>query len=290
MHLSLLALPVALVATAQIAAATAEPALSRELQSLVDSERAFSRTSGERGVKEAFLEFFAEDSINFQPEPGPALERIREWPAPTRPVVLSWMPVFADISRAGDMGYTTGPTLSHDTGADPRPDRHGYYFSVWRKQGHGDWKVAIDVGVGLPGLQSPAPELRAASAPGYASGNTRDARAQRTAILALEQEPGADAKHAAEETRLHRDGIFPVIGRSAVVADLAQRAAPTRFEPVNAIVSSSADLAYSYGAFARGEPAQAGAEHGYYTHVWKRTPDGAWQIVAQVEQLVTEEE
>jgi ketosteroid isomerase-like protein len=290
MRLSLLALPAVLLTAAPLVA-SAEAALSPAVASLVESERTFSRTAGERGVKESFLQFFGEDSINFQPEPGPALARIREWPQPQRAIVLSWEPVFADVSHAGDMGYTTGPTLSHDLGDDPRPDRHGYYFSVWRKQGHGDWKVALDVGVATPGLQSPAPELHAASAPGFTSSKARDARAQRTAILALEQEPGADATHAAEESRLHRDGMFPVLGRTAVVADLARRGGPTRFEPAEAVVSESADFAYSYGAFTRdATTATAGGEHGYYAHVWKRTSDGAWQIVAQIEQLVEDEE
>lgn len=258
--------------------------LTPELSALVESERSFSRTAGVKGVKQAFLEYFAEDSIGFQPEPGPAIAHIRDWPPPKRPdTVLSWEPVFADISRSGDMGYTTGPTLTHDTGPDPRPDRHGWYFSVWHKQANGEWKVAIDVGVATPGEPSPKPELRAAGAPGYASGKPGEVDAQRTAILALEREPGADARHAAEESRLHRDGVFPILGRAALVADLAQRSGPTLAEPQEVIVSSSADLAYGYGSFTRG--GASAKEHGWYTRVWKRNPAGDWALVAQVEQL-----
>jgi ketosteroid isomerase-like protein len=270
------------------ASAVATTGLTPELSALVESERSFSSTAGVKGVKESFLEFFAADSISFQPDPGPAIARIRDWPPPRRPdAILSWEPVFADISHAGDMGYTTGPTLTHDTGPEPRPDRHGWYFSVWRKQASGEWKVAIDVGVGTPGEPSPKPELRAASAPGYASGKADEIDAQRTAILELERKPGADARHAAQESRLHRDGVFPILGRAAVVADLAQRPGKTLAEPKDVVVSSSADLAYGYGSFTRG--ASTGpSEHGWYTRVWKRSPAGDWEMVAQIEQLAQE--
>jgi ketosteroid isomerase-like protein len=269
--------------------AVAAAGLTPELSALVESERSFSRTAGVKGVKASFLEYFADDSIGFAPEPGPALEQIRTWPPPKRTdTVLSWDPVFADISRAGDMGYTTGPTLTHDTGPEPRPDRHGWYFSLWRKQANGEWKVAIDIGVATPGELSPKPVLRAASAPGYAGGNAGEVDAQRTAILKLEREAGADARHAAEETRLHRDGVFPILGRAAVAADLAQRPGPTLTEPKDVIVSSSADLAYGYGSFTRSASGRAATEHGWYARVWRRTPSGDWQMVAQIEQLAQE--
>jgi ketosteroid isomerase-like protein len=261
--------------------------LTPELSALVESERSFSRTAGAKGIKEAFLEYFAPDSVGFAPEPGPAIEQITGWPASQRTdPLLSWEPAFADISHAGDMGYTTGPTLTHDTRPDPRPDRHGWYFSVWRKQADGEWKVAIDLGVATPGELSPKPALRAASAPGYVAGKADEVGAQRAAILALERESGADSRHAAEESRLHRDGVFPVLGRAAIVADLAQRPGPTIAEPRDVIVSTSADLAYSYGSFTRGASQDEKKDHGWYTRVWKRNPAGAWEMVAQVEQLV----
>jgi ketosteroid isomerase-like protein len=286
MRIAFVMLGVMLVAGLRTAAA-ADTALTPALGALAEAERSFSRYAGEHGAKDAFLAFFAPDSIDFEPEPGAAIARIQTWPAPKRVSVLSWGPVFVDLSHAGDMGYTTGPTLGHDLGDDPRPDRHGYYFSVWRKQANGDWKVALDVGIATPGTESPARDLRAAAAPGYATGASNEIPAQREAILALEREPGADAKHAAKESRLHRDGVFPILGHDAVVADLAKRVGPTQARPVDVVVSSSADLAYGYGTFTRVAESSSG-EHGYYARVWKRNPAGTWEMVAQVEQLAEE--
>jgi len=284
MRLALVVLGAALAVGIRPTAA-ADAALTPAQMTLAEAERSFSRYAGEHGVKDSFVAHFAPDSIDFEPDPGPAIARISAWPAPKRASVLSWGPVFVDLSRAGDMGYTTGPTLGHDVGENPRPDRHGYYFSVWRRQPNGDWKVAIDIGIATPGAESHAPELRAASTPGYAKGAASEIPTQREAILALEREPGADAKHASAETRLHRDGVFPILGRDAVVADLAKRAGPTQSQPVDVVVSSSADLAFGYGSLSRGETGGSVSEHGYYARVWKRNPTGAWEMVAQIEQL-----
>jgi ketosteroid isomerase-like protein len=281
MRLAIVPVAAMLAATA-LFPARADVKLDPRLTALADAERSFARTAGERGIKDSFLAWFAEDSIDFEPDPGPAIARIQAWPAPKHRVQLSWEPVFLDLSRDGDMGYTTGPTLVHDLDDDPRPDRHGYYFSVWRKQKNGEWKVALDAGIGVPGIETPPRKLQAAIALGYAKGKAKEASAQRDAILALEREPGADARHAAEETRLHRDGVYPILGRSEVLADLARRAGPTHFEPAEAVVSASVDLAYSYGSFTRGQGANG--ERGYYAHVWKRAPSGKWSIVAQIEQ------
>jgi ketosteroid isomerase-like protein len=284
MRLALIVFGAALAACVRPVAA-ADAALTPALSALAEAERGFSRYAGEHGVKDSFLAHFAPDSIDFEPDPGPAIARISQWPAPKRASVLSWGPVFVDLSHAGDMGYTTGPTLGHDLGENPRPDRHGDYFSVWRKQPDGQWKVALDVGIATPGAESPAPELRAASSPGYTKGAASEIPAQREAILALERESGTDAKHRAEESRLHRDGVFPILGHDAVVADLAKRPGPTQAQPVDVVVSSSADLAYGYGSFTRGAKDGASGEHGYYARVWKRTAAGTWEMVAQVEQL-----
>ncbi len=43
--------------------------LSPALASLAEAERAFAKTSVEKGTREAFITFFADDGINFEPHP-----------------------------------------------------------------------------------------------------------------------------------------------------------------------------------------------------------------------------
>src|SRR3982750_3505507 len=126
----------ALLAFSPTTAFTQNENLSPALRSLVEAERAFARTSVEKGVRDSFFEFFAEDGINFTPHPTNTRESIRKSPPPaTRPpITLNWEPAFADISQAGDLGYTTGPFWVTDQSPQKRPTRHGFYFSIWKKQ------------------------------------------------------------------------------------------------------------------------------------------------------------
>src|SRR5262249_11512065 len=114
------------------------------LQSLVDAERGFSRTSVEQGMRDAFLGNLADDGIVFQPLPvnGKSVWAARAKPAST----LIWEPAFAEVSAAGDLGYTTGPWELRPQADADRPTLHGHFHTVWRRAPGGPWKVAVDIG------------------------------------------------------------------------------------------------------------------------------------------------
>jgi ketosteroid isomerase-like protein len=293
--LALLLLAFALVAPAQQGGYT--PALV----SLVEAERAFSRTSVERGVRESFLAFFADDGINFQPHPTNTREALLKRPAPaTRPpVTLYWEPVFADVSRAGDLGYTTGPYRLSDRSAERRPTQHGYYFSIWKRQPDGAWKVVVDVGISTPAPDDAERRLRFQAAwqpsPAKTTAVTSDPERERALLLKADRDfleaagkrgaLKAFQAHLGDEARLHRDGIFPLTTRDAVRAYLSRKQSVLSGEPLKADVAQSNDLGYTYGRYELREGgAQAAAattEKGYYVRVWKRDRPGAdrWKIV-----------
>jgi ketosteroid isomerase-like protein len=54
---------------------------------------------------------------------------------------LQWTPVRADVSTAGDVGYTVGTYEALMNGATEK----GKYVVVWKKQSDGTWKVAEDI-------------------------------------------------------------------------------------------------------------------------------------------------
>ena len=71
-----------------------------DLKSMVETERAFSRASAEKGIRESFAEFIATDGILFRPGPVLGKKWMQEHPLPasaTRPL-LTWRPIFAAIS------------------------------------------------------------------------------------------------------------------------------------------------------------------------------------------------
>ena len=62
---------------------------------------------------------------------------------------LSWKPVGADVAASGDLGYTWGNWKYQA----PDTAYYGNYFTAWKKQKDGSWKVALD-----GGNSSPKPE------------------------------------------------------------------------------------------------------------------------------------
>ena len=282
---------------------------SPELRSLVEAERAFARRSLDVGWREAFLEYFADDAISFAPDPGNAKARLRQRPATPRPIpyTLDWWPVFAGISNAGDMGFTTGPSVGTDNTKPGAQPNYGYYFSVWKRQPDGTWKVALDVGTDAPEIaDQPSARRRFGAAPSSRwkarrkesdpEKERRRVERDREALLKLEREVFANKEdeelvgnygsRLVRNARLHRTGFVPFVGGDAILSHLYLRAARLSWQPAAAEIAESGDLAYTYGAYEltlRGEGNAAGqTERGHYAHVWQRDERGDWWLVADV--------
>src|SRR6266404_8866199 len=92
-------------------------------RALVEMEHAFAKAAATKGTRDAFLEFLADDGIIFQP--GPVNGKKFWTERPSRKGLLSWEPVFADVSRAGELGYTTRPWEFRPDGPDDQPVAFG---------------------------------------------------------------------------------------------------------------------------------------------------------------------
>lgn len=264
---------------------------------VAEAERAFARRSVETGWREAFLEFFADDAVSYAPDPGNAKERLLKRPPTPRPqkVILHWWPVYADISRSGDMGLSTGPSVAYENTPERKAVYHGYYFSVWKVRPDGTWKVAIDIGVETPppaaaDLES-AP-LRTAPAPATEwKWLVGDPKVVVSALLDDERKAsrkfaGGDvAKHYGgllrEGARLHRAGLLPLVGQTEIAAHLAGQARKLTWQPAAGDVSRRGDFAYTYGAYEL-TTKDATVERGYYLHVWRRDTMAPWRLAADV--------
>ena len=120
---------------------------------LLQADRDFSALSEKEGMFTAFLAFIADDGVILRDNAYPAKGKstLRDYYAgkSDTSTVLTWEPVYADISAGGDLGYTYGIyTLRvKATGELSR----GTYVSVWKKQSDGTWKFVLDSGTqGLP--------------------------------------------------------------------------------------------------------------------------------------------
>src|SRR5690349_2482728 len=82
--------------------------LQADFDALVETERAFSKLSVEKGIKESFVAYIADDGVLFR---GGAFVQGKPWTQehPNPPASLAWWPTQAGISSSGDLGWTTGP-------------------------------------------------------------------------------------------------------------------------------------------------------------------------------------
>lgn len=253
-----------------------------DLASLLEAERAFARASLDKGMKESFLRFLAEESVLFRPGPVDGRKWIADHPA--TPGTLSWEPTFAEISRAGDLGYTSGPWEYKEARPDAPPPAYGHFMSIWRREAKGTWRVALDLGNSHPKAEGPAEPLTFREpGPGAATGGDP------AAVLAAEEAfsrasaaqgiGAAFAAHAASDVRLLRDGARPAVGVAQATALLGEGKEKLAWEPAAAEMAASGDLGYAFGEYrAAGQPAGAGKPAGYYARVWRREAGDNWRI------------
>jgi hypothetical protein len=184
-----------------VAAGVLAASLPAPLAEMAETERAFARRAAQVGVRDAFLEFFAEDSIRFDAEPGPARPALlRQTPQPPSVVELTWEPRLGDVAASGEIGYLTGPA-TRVLHADPaQPVATIVYFSIWRRQANGAFKVLIDQGISTPTAARFAPGFVRADASDRYIGSAADAQS----TLAAADRSSAPA--LARDARIYRDG------------------------------------------------------------------------------------
>lgn len=279
---------VAVVAIAAAAFTAPQPEIPAALQAMVDTERAFAQACTQKGIRDSFLDYFAVDSIAFNPAPISATDRLRQRPArPFSEFELRWEPRTGDVAASGELGWLTGPsTFTDHTVPDSRP-QPGNYLSVWRRQPDGRWRVFIDQGSQPPQEVSFAPGFTRFAFPSRYTG--RDSKESASASLAAADRDlnaalakGAGEAYAAFTTpasRLHRSGFMPPIGRAAIESWMKEHAASMKARTGAAESALSGDLGYSYGTF-EVPPAKPGA----YVRVWQRDASGKWFVVADVTQ------
>jgi ketosteroid isomerase-like protein len=298
--LSLLASAVATRGTAQSPRAKLPPLPSGEkdfpksLAPVVGAEHAFAEYSIAHGMKEAFLNFAAPDGVIFRRGPVNAIEAwTRTTPAPSG--LLTWWPVYADVSGAGDLGYTTGPYEFREKPSDEKPSGAGHYFTIWRRQPDGSWKFVVDLGVQHDAPASPETVLLHPAWLSSAKGKPRaDAGAAGRSLLEAERSLSEESSkkgmtsallaRADETLRLYGQNSFPVVGREAVRKTLKTMSEFITWKPSKTDAAASGDVGYAFGTYElRANPSdEKPAEQGNYARVWRRQGKGPWRVVFNV--------
>jgi hypothetical protein len=250
------------------------------LQRMVGTERAFAAATAEVGVRDGFLAFFAPDAVTIaagkdgagavvQPaRPGLVARPLAKLPLLSE---LMWAPFTGQISSDGAMGWLTGAYVNL-TKLDHRITARGAYFSVWKRQADGLYRVWLDEGISLPQTWDNAGDFRVAPDP-----DTGAAGAPSETLDAAERSVAAGGAawraRLSHDVRLHRDGEMPFVGRDAASAWAGVLWSNVAFAPLKIDEAASHDLGLTMGGY------DAGAEHGTWIRVWKRDVTGRYRIV-----------
>jgi ketosteroid isomerase-like protein len=262
-------------------------ALPQALEQMIETERAFAARALVVGWKQAFLEYFATDAVGFaEGAAGLAKEQIAKRPDPPKEVQLLWEPRLGDVSASGEIGYLTGPVRTIVPSRNKGQPTHSNYFSVWKRQRDGSYRVVMDVGVDTPSAVPYAAGFTRPSYSGRFSGDYDEntpplGAADGVLNSALRSNQGrAYRGRLAAGARLFRPGMLPIVGERNIArwADTqpAYALSDTRYSEA----ARSGDLGYTWGTYAM--PTAKGRQEGFYVRVWVRDRSGQWRLAADV--------
>lgn len=255
---------------------------SQALQRMVATERAFAAATAEVGVRDGFLAFFADDAVRVVGSPEaavvPARAALEAQALQKLPIAnqLIWEPFTGHVSSDGTLGWLTGGYVQLNQ-AQRDVVAQGAYFSVWKRQANGTWRVWLDEGINLPQVWQGAAPFRVAPDPDTgATGTSSETVDQAEASIAASRD--AWLARLGKDVRLHINARMPIVGREAVTSTPP---AEMRYRVLRTEAAASGDLAVTIGSFdmVRG----SGPTHGTWVRVWKRDITAHWRIVFQTE-------
>jgi ketosteroid isomerase-like protein len=251
-----------------------------DLDKLADTERAFARTALEKNTKVAFLEFMTNDALAFVPVRTRAKDY---WSARAENAsALVWAPNFGDIARNGILGYTTGNWEFRPKGKSDAPVAFGNFVTIWLRQPSGQYRWVLDIGINHDKPEKYSEEFTPIST--SSAGNPRRLSAADAANRFYEMANSvgvqkAYAQFADNNIRFYREGEFPGVGRSTILARVKKNKGAFAF-PKRSVFFESDDLAYVNNTYTftseKGE-----VETGNFLHIWKFA-DGQWRLVLDV--------
>ena len=253
------------------------------LKKMIETEKAFAQTSLDKGSRNAFLAFLAKDAIVF--DKGNATNGLEYWQKLDYKHLLTWQPNFAEIAVSEEMGYTLGDFQVHNLSAEDKPSAYGSFFTLWKKQTDGNWKVALDFGVNHLAITTVSAALRESYATfkPYELKNTM-VLAERMVFMNdffywknAKTSLNPFEPHLSQDIKLYRNNLMPIVGREAVKNYLKKTYDKAIvYTGLEAIASQAGDLVCVYGVIS------GKGKTGEYVRIWKQESKDVWKIVVEM--------
>lgn len=262
--------------------------------SLVEAERSFARAVSQKGERDAFLEFLADDGVIFRPHPVNGKEWFSQQHATAG--LLNWQPTYAEVARSNDLGYTTGPWELRREAEGEQGVTYGHYVSIWRRNPGGSWRLLLDVGtVHHPPTAAPSkvefgpgaadyPE----SVPGVDVESEKEALLETDRVFSEYSESyghvAAYMSFAAGDIRFYRMDKLPVSGKKSVREMLHATPGLLAWKPMAAGASRAGDLGYTYGVAEFVEPVllEGKVLSSSYLRIWRKDEEGNWNVALDI--------
>jgi ketosteroid isomerase-like protein len=264
---------------------TDQPDRISRLESLVAAEREFSALSATDGVRKAFLTNMVDSVVLFRPMVvvgKKVYEKASEVPGQ-----LIWRPIVADVSLAGDMGFSTGPFQLRRNPSDSLPASVGFFLSVWRRGADQHWKVELDAGIRTPQYDTTTSIAYLEQSVNTWTPLTKEdflqvehlltLREHELSMLSQKNGAGAALRSCADRLiRIYREDMMPMIGEERLTRLVVFPNSEIHWNTYRAIISESGDRAYTYGEalIAGKDPAKFS-----YVHLWKKDSSNQWKII-----------
>lgn len=256
---------------------------------IIKTDKEFSSFSKISNTKDAFLTFLSKDAVLFRK--GKIVNGIEFFSTKEKTnELLTWEPVWADVSLGGDIGYTTGTFEFRKNRDQIEPSNIGYYLSVWKKE-NDHWRTLIDFGINVPlEIKTHHNSLQFNRKKSHNNYKTFPENITKFSSLAYQYEEelnrnkiSLDKKYLAKEFRIYRPNELPFSSLKDL-EKLYEKDKVFYFKQHSFNMSSTGDLAYTYGivsiVYSNNKNIQN--KQGGYLRIWKRKNKYNWEITLDI--------
>ncbi len=130
-------------------ACTPQDLSEKAKQEIKDADRAMSKLATEKGFYSALLDYADSNFVKFAANKYPTIGKsafAEEVAGKKEITTITWEPADADAARSGEIGYSWG----NWNFVTPDTTVYGIYFTAWKKNEKGEWKMTIDGGTDTP--------------------------------------------------------------------------------------------------------------------------------------------
>lgn len=132
-------------------------------EGLLKTDKEWAQVAATREL-ERILSYWMDDAVIYSPGEAPVAGKpaIRQYVGESLKMPafsITWTPMQAEVSRSGDLGYTTGTNaVTIPAAQGGSTTMTGRYVTIWKKASDGKWRCVVDSWSPAPPPAAPSPK------------------------------------------------------------------------------------------------------------------------------------